>query len=344
MEVESAVAESVRVTKDGMKYDAACKRVLSNKVILAHIMKACVSEYRDCEIHEIVEKYIEGQPQVGEVPVSLDETNAPRIHGICNEDTSLTEGRVTYDIRFFAVAPVSGELVRLIINVEAQGRKRTSYPIVKRGVYYGSRMISAQYGTEFVHSEYEKIKKVVSIWICDSPPNDRRNSITRYCLEEKNLLGNEKEERKNYDLLEVIVVRIGGGPSEGVVELLNTLFHSKETALERSRILEGKFGIPMTEKLETEVSEMCNLSQGLLEEGLAEGLEKGLAEGLEKGLVKGRAEETEHGMQILIQTMLEVPFSRMRIEEKLMASYGLTAEAAAEKVANYMIEQRKRQR
>ena len=42
MEVESAVAESVRVTKDGMKYDAACKRVLSNKVILAHIMKACV--------------------------------------------------------------------------------------------------------------------------------------------------------------------------------------------------------------------------------------------------------------------------------------------------------------
>ena len=195
-------------------------------------------------------------------------------------------------------------------------------------------MISAQYGTEFVHSEYEKIKKVVSIWICDSPPNDRRNSITRYCLEEKNLLGNEKEERKNYDLLEVIVVRIGGGPSEGVVELLNTLFHSKETALERSRILEGKFGIPMTEKLETEVSEMCNLSQGLLEEGRAEGREEGRAEGRAEGF----EEATEHGMQILIQTMLEVPFSRMRIEEKLMASYGLTAEAAAEKVGRYMAE------
>ena len=112
-----------------------------------------------------------------------------------------------------------------------------------------------------------------------------------------------------------------------------TLF-SKEERLQRSRILEEKFGIPMTEKLETEVSGMCNLSQGLLEEGR----EEGLAEGLEKGLVKGRAEETEHGMQILIQTMLEVPFSRMRIEEKLMASYGLTAEAAAEKVGKYMAE------
>ena len=118
-----------------------------------------------------------------------------------------------------------------------------------------------------------------------------------------------------------------------------TLF-SKER-LRRSRILEGKFGIPMTEKLETEVSEMCNLSQGLLEEGLADGLEKGLAEGLEKGLVKGRAEETEHGMQILIQTMLEVPFSRIRMEEKLMTAYGLTAEAAAEKVGKYMAQQEK---
>ena len=83
---------------------------------------------------------------------------------------------------------------------------------------------------------------------------------------------------------------------------------------------------------------MCNLSQGLLEEGRAEGREEGRAEGREEGRAEGFEEATEHGMQILIQTMLEVPFSRMRIEEKLMASYGLTAEAAAEKVGRYMAE------
>ena len=110
-----------------------------------------------------------------------------------------------------------------------------------------------------------------------------------------------------------------------------TLF-SKEERLQRSRILEEKFGIPMTEKLETEVSGMCNLSQGLLEEGRAEGFEEGRAEGHAEGF----KEATEYGMQILIQTMLEVPFSRMRMEEKLMTAYGLTAEAAAEKVERYM--------
>ncbi len=54
-------------------------------------------------------KYIEGTPQVGEVAVSPDESNrVSMIQGAGNEDTSLTEGTVTYDIRFLAIAPVSG--------------------------------------------------------------------------------------------------------------------------------------------------------------------------------------------------------------------------------------------
>lgn len=73
-------------------------------------MKSCLEEYRDCDVKNIAEKYIEGQPEVGVVPVAPDETNAARIRGIHNEDASLTEGTVTYDIRFLATAPVSHDL------------------------------------------------------------------------------------------------------------------------------------------------------------------------------------------------------------------------------------------
>ena len=41
------------------------------------------------------------------------------------------------------------------------------YPLLKRGIYYCSRMISGQYGTVFVKSDYGKIKKVCpmnSMW------------------------------------------------------------------------------------------------------------------------------------------------------------------------------------
>ena len=50
--------------------------------------------------------------------VALDESNcASMIQGTGNEDTSLMEGTVTYDIRFLATAPVSGEMIRLRINI-----------------------------------------------------------------------------------------------------------------------------------------------------------------------------------------------------------------------------------
>ena len=70
------------------------------------------------------------------------------------------------------------------------------YPIIKRGIYYCARMISSQYGTVFAGAHYEKIQKVYSVWICMNPPARRKNTITEYSLNEKNIVGavEEKEE------------------------------------------------------------------------------------------------------------------------------------------------------
>ena len=119
MNLDTTIAANIRVADEKASYDAACKRLLSEKIILAWIMKSCLEEYRDCDVDEIAVKYIEGTPQVGEVAVALDESNRTSIiQGTGNEDTSLTEGTITYDIRFHATAPVSGELIRLIINID----------------------------------------------------------------------------------------------------------------------------------------------------------------------------------------------------------------------------------
>jgi len=40
--------------------DAACKRLLAIRIILAWIMKSCLEEYRDFDVNEIAEKFIEG--------------------------------------------------------------------------------------------------------------------------------------------------------------------------------------------------------------------------------------------------------------------------------------------
>ncbi len=278
MNTDTTIAKNIRVADEKASYDAACKRLLSEKIILAWIMKNCLEEYRDCNVDEIAEKYIEGTPQVGEAAVAPDESNRiSMIQGAGNEDISMTEGTVTYDIRFLATAPVSGELIRLIINVEAQNDFYPGYPLIKRGIYYCSRMISAQYGTEFTNSHYENIKKVYSIWICMNPPKNRENSITRYYISEENLVGSVKERKADYDLMAAVMICLGKAGDSGtdLLKLLNVLLSTETGSQDKCQILEEDFQIRMTLALESEVSLMCNLSKGVEEKGIEKGRQEG---------------------------------------------------------------------
>lgn len=280
MERETSIAQGLRITDESAGYDEACKRVLSEKAILARIMKSCLEEYKDCDPNEIADKYIEGQPQVSAVPVLPDE-GGPLISGLDTEDKSLREGSITYDIRFRAIAPGTGEPIALIINLEAQNDYYPGYPLIKRGIYYCSRMISSQYGREFAGSQYDKIKKVYSIWICMNPPKSRENTITRYRLVEEQLVGEAREPVRNYDLLSIIMLCLGGPDGanyDGVLRMLDVLLGSETSAAEKRQILQDEYEIPMTQSIEQEVSVVCNLSKGVMEKGMV----KGRAEGVEK--------------------------------------------------------------
>ena len=120
---EQRYPKTLHTARSHADYDAACKRLLSEKVILAWIMKNCLKEYRNCSIQEIMDNYIEGEPQIAKIPVTPDETNIvtnSMIKGLSTEDKTITEGTVTYDIRFLATAPKSKDFIRLILNIEAQ--------------------------------------------------------------------------------------------------------------------------------------------------------------------------------------------------------------------------------
>ena len=204
------------------------------------------------------------------------------------EDASINEGTVTYDIRFYALAPVSGERIRLIINAEAQNDFYPGYPVVKRNIYYCSRLISSQHGTEFEDSHYEQIKKVYSIFICMDPPKYRRNTINCYSIQEKNVIGNAKEKKENYDLMTAVMLCLGVKDDEkasGILRLLEVLLSSDRNAEEKKKILQEEYGIEMTKKLDEEVSEMCNLSKGVEARGIQKGIQKGILSSIQTLMV-----------------------------------------------------------
>ena len=115
-------------------------------------------------------------------------------------------GRFRYDIRFKARARYEDEETELIINVEAQNNFKPGYSLVTRGIYYCSRMISAQMETEFSHSDYAGMKKVHSIWVCIRPNKQWKGSITTYTIGESNILGNAKSDHDDYDKMQVTLL------------------------------------------------------------------------------------------------------------------------------------------
>jgi hypothetical protein len=257
------------------EYDSAAKKLLSSKKILAWILKYCVEEFKDCSIADIRDRYIIGIPETASVPVLPDETNAAamvnadRISSERTEDTSVTEGKVTFDIRFRAITP-NNDLVQLIINIEAQRSRRTSYPLLKRAMYYVSRLISSQYGVDFDRAQYGKIKKVYSIWLCMDAPDDR-GGITRYHMQEEPEYGNILDEKENYDLQQIVMVYVAHARADmenRLLNLLGELFVSEDDASRKKAELIEHYDIDLNDDEERLVSTMCNLSVGLYEKGM----------------------------------------------------------------------------
>ena len=286
MKRKSILYKDLEVSRAKEIYDESCKNILANKIILAWIMKSCMKEYKDCSIRDIADHYIEGIPEISQREVHRDEAPASdpgKIRGENTEDKAVNEGTVRYDIMFRAILPQGQEKIELIINIEAQKDFYPGYPLIKRGIYYGCRMISSQYGTIFTNSHYEKIQKVYSIWICFNPPEKRKNSINIYSVKEKSVVGKVKEKEADYDLLTAVMICLDSGKEEKegnhqegteeseILRLLEVLFSTERELKEKEKILENEYGITMTYEEKEEVEKMCNLSEYVWEKGLTYG-------------------------------------------------------------------------
>ena len=67
----------------------------------------------------------------------------------------------------------------------------------------------------------------------------------------------------------------------GILKLLDVLLSSEKEPEEKKKILQNDFGIKMTKTLESEVREVCNLSKGVEEKGIAIGIEQGILKSIE---------------------------------------------------------------
>ena len=304
MESKTQLAKLIELTNDKAKYDAQVKKILANKAILAWILKTCTNEFSALSPKEII-SCIEGEPEISAIsvhatdPDNADQPDPPKqiqqkksgecdtlldsdesITGSNTEDTGLKEQSIYYDIRFNVRVPTYGgrTSIQMIINIEAQLDTYPGYPIEKRAIYYCCRLISAQYGTVFHKSEYGKMRKVYSIWICADPAKKRRNTIKRIQLEQSAVYGSLEDNPMDIDLIQAVIINLGDPHSteNPILRLMGVLLSDTIKVHEKKKIMEDEFHIAMTMELESEVSELCNLSEGVYKRGLSNGIERGI--------------------------------------------------------------------
>ena len=118
---------------------------------------------------------------------------------------------------------------------------------------------------------------------------------------EHGLVGNVKEPVRHYDLMTMVMVCLGGADGEnydGILKLLDVLLSPKAGEAEKRQVLQEEFDIPMTEILEAEVHQMCNLSEGVRDLGRAEGRAEGFLASI-RSLMSNTGWPLEKAMEIL---------------------------------------------
>lgn len=263
------------------QYDNSAKRLIAHKIILARILVKTVEEFKGMDPLEVA-ALIEGLPYISAVPVEPGLTNAvhfqngQRLVGFNTENQELNEGLVRFDIVFYV--RMKDGLSQIIINVEAQKDEPGEYEILNRAVFYVSRLISSQKERDFENSSYDDIKCVYSIWIC---MNMEENTMSHIHLTKGDLIGSY-EWKGNLDLLNIIMIGLAKELPEHdetyeLHRLLGALLSRELTVNEKLDIIGNEYDIPLEENFRKDMSTMCNLSQGVKEEGIAIGRAEGEA-------------------------------------------------------------------
>ena len=274
--------------KDNTKltYDTNAKIILSNRYVLAYILKYVTKEFKNSEITDII--HCIENTQIGEESVLPNTSRQENILGLNTEDTVQNEGTIYYDVSFFAYTKnLDTKIqVKLYIDVELQNKYYPGYDIVTRSLFYCARELSRQYNTEFTGKDYDAIKKVYSIWICADTPKKYADTITSYKIGPEQIYG-EYKGNSRYDILESVIIRMREEKTESsenvLIRMLSTLFSLSRSKEDKIQELEQSFAIPAWKEFGEELELMCNLSQAIEERGIEKGIEKGKELGIRQG-------------------------------------------------------------
>lgn len=213
-------------------------------------------------------------------------------------------------------------LVNLHVDIEPQLEYSPGYPVEKRGIYYLARSLGAQLSLLTKNTDYGNLEKCYSIWICrDHVPRTDRFSISHYRMENTENIGNCTVNKADYDLLHLVIVRLGSpdypGEDYDLFRFLTAVFYPHQKGFRK--IIEHYIDFSGNEELQMEVSHMDGLGARIVEEVREE----------------VRGEVREEGIKVLIESCKEFGIAVDDVKRKIQEKFSLSVEDAEKIVKKY---------
>ena len=224
MKTAKVLLKDLSITELKSQYDLNARYLLANKNILARILAGCVREFSTMTPEEII-PFIGDDIHIGSVRTEPGMTNG-RIRGIQREDYTPEEGRIFFDLLFTVNLP-DRENIRIFVNIEMENSHFPQQALLSRSIYYPVRELSSQGGRNFslTRQEYDRLRKVYSIWILMNVPEYMADTIKTIRLQDHTIYGNDYVLPGSYDLMETILIGVGKKESDisGLPDLLHVL-------------------------------------------------------------------------------------------------------------------------
>ena len=261
------------ISNDKVNLDAGCKSLLGCTPVAAFIAKNCIPEFHDMALDKIQEFIVYKKAKSEMTPEELAEiqkSNIPPVEISCHpvedlpdklneknvESKSVNEGTIYYDVLFDIGLP-GGKANRVIVDIEAQNKYNPGYHMLNRGSFYCGRMVSAQKESVFHNSDYDKLQKVYSIWLCIDPGEEVRGVCNTYSMTETCLAKEYHFPKEQYDNYCIVMACLQ----------------------EKKLQLATECGLPVTTDVKEGINQMCNYSDFVEQQGVEKGLAKGRKEG-----------------------------------------------------------------
>ena len=326
-------------------YDQKFKQLFQNRKFLVPILKNVVKEYKNLTLFEI-EDLIVSITGEEEVAASIASEDVGREDEIKN----------CYDVLIGCRLPESESsvMVDLYFDLEMQREQNPGYPLLKRGIYYCSRMISRQL-TNTQTADYGALKPVYSVWIIiNDIPKALQYSRYEVSLKGSGSLTNAayaQKRKKSYhnalsrldsqiDMIHLCLIFLAEDfmdldeTDDALIRYIQSIFIRKSADAHYNPYAD------YSKSIQKEADHIMTIMDMFEARGEKRGIEKGIEKGIERGIEKGIEKGIERGVELgtargIINTGRRHAFSDQIIIEDIAAQTGCSFQDAKKILYDY---------